>query len=287
MANHRVTVTVRSRIGDEGPLTVADAMRQVLDFFLLLEAAQTDEQGGKQVSWQLVHVSMESPFEASAEPFAVEAGVPADLIGRRAGYRVAISLEEITARGTVPDWMDESARERLRRIFKRNLNGVGRTDFRIGSEIPVVAIVEKTARAGLRALERDALEDEAKREDLSRSEYGSIEGDVAETTTYYHRPALTVRDRLTGQDVMCILTPELAGAIGAEHNWQEVWDARRVIVSGEVFYSAKGLPERVNVVDFRVVEPKEIAASAIFDSGFTAGMTSAEYIDKLREGDLG
>jgi hypothetical protein len=286
MASDRVTITVRSSIGDDGPLTVADAMRQVLDFFLLLEAAQTDQSGGNKVDWQLVQVSMGSPLEASAEPFATDPGIPADIIGRRASYRIASSLDEITNRGIVPDWMDEPVRERVRRILRRNLNGVGRTDFRFGDESAIV-IVEKTARAGLLALERNEFEKKAKQEDLSRSEYGSIEGDVAQTTTYYKRPALVIRDWATGHDVLCILTPELAESVGAQHNWQEVWEAKRIVVSGQIFYRADGLPNRITAAEFQTIEPKEITDADLLDSKFTSGMQPADYLEKLRDGDLG
>jgi len=234
-----------------------------------------------------VQVSMGSPLETSAEPFATDPGIPADLIGRRAGHRIASSLNEITTLGTVPEWMDEPVRERVRRILKRNLNGVGRTDFRFGDEFPAVVIVEKTARAGLIALERNELEEKAKQEDLSRSEFGSIEGDVAQTTTYYKRPALVIRDWASGHDVLCILTPELAESIGAQHNWQEVWEAKRVMVSGEIFYRADGTPNRITAAEFETIEPKEITDADFLDNKFTSGMSPTDYLEKLRDGELG
>ena len=68
MAPERVTISIVSSAGEDGPLTVDDATRQILDFFEMLSAAGGED--GKLISWRLVSVSMRSPLSVTAEPFS-------------------------------------------------------------------------------------------------------------------------------------------------------------------------------------------------------------------------
>lgn len=47
MVTERVTMTVESNIGEDGPLTVMDTLDQFKDAFELLSAAISQEPGGK------------------------------------------------------------------------------------------------------------------------------------------------------------------------------------------------------------------------------------------------
>lgn len=287
MPSERVTLTVRSNIGEEGPLTVEDAMRQILDFFEVLVDAQEEEENGRSVSWQLVNISMQSPLEASAEPFAFDPAIATEIIARRAKNRVVHAFNEITTTGRVPSWVKPSTREKVRRILKRNTNGIGRTDIKISDSEPIVAIVEKSARAGLLTLDRSDLETAAAQEDFSRTEIGSIEGDVIQTTTYHKKPALVIRDRVSGHDVVCVLSSDLADAVGPHHRWDEVWHSRRVLIGGELFYRPDGQVARIGATEFATIEPMELTSVEITDKNFTGGLSPVKYLEKIREGGRG
>lgn len=281
MAPERVTVTVRSDLGEDGPLTVNDALRQVLDFFDLLSAAQGTNEAT--VSWRLVSVSKSSPLQATAEPFAVVPGVDVDMIARHAKVAVAAAIEEITSDGRVPAWMDSSARDTARRILMRNTNGVGRTDIKLNDQAPVIMLVQRTAYVGLATLQRTEAEIVANEPDLSRTEYGSIEGKVADATTFRRHAALRVRDRRTEAEVLCVLSDELAQKT-AGHLWREVWEGARIIVCGHIQYNRKGLPTSIQADDIVEVSPRELSYSEIIDPNFTGGLEPPEYL--LRDGDV-
>lgn len=66
MATERVTVTVESNIGEDGPLTVMDTLDQFKDAFELLTAAIAQEPGGEKIKWRLERLSKNSPATVSA-----------------------------------------------------------------------------------------------------------------------------------------------------------------------------------------------------------------------------
>jgi len=69
----RITVTVESSLGEDGPLTVEDGLGQILDFFDLMTVAGDHFTQG--VGWSLVSVTKNSPLMATAEAFSTHPGV--------------------------------------------------------------------------------------------------------------------------------------------------------------------------------------------------------------------
>lgn len=282
----QVRITVRSSLGEDGPLAVQDALRQVLDYFDLLSLAQgRDDQSS--VTWHLVDITMASPLTAVGEAAASVPGVPVAAISRLARERVGSGLASIAERGLIPDWMDKEAQEKTRGLLYRNLNGIGRTDFHLDQNSPVVVIVERTARAGLIALDRAVLDRQSNEQDLSRTELGSIEGDVTDATTHYGKPAIRLRERVTGAEVVCVMSPDLAEKIGDRHAWREVWTGHRMMVSGEVVYKKDGTVLRVHADDMRPMDVASLSFSDLAIPGITGDLAPQEYLDSLWPGDDG
>lgn len=276
MAPERVTITIRSELGEDGPLTVNDALRQVLDFFDLLSEAQGEN--AETVSWRLVSVTKNSPLEAIAEPFSDVPGIDVTTIARNAKRATFSALDEITSGGDVPSWMSQRAREKMRSILTRNTHGVGRTDIKIDDVSPVVMLVQKKANVGLVSLRRAEDELSANEPDLSRSEIGSVDGFVAEATTYRRQPALNIRERRTGAQVLCVLSEKVAERAGA-HSWREVWDGARVLVYGRIQFNRKGVAASIRADDIIEIAPKELSyATDVADSNFTGGLEPVEYL---------
>jgi hypothetical protein len=166
MAPERVTVTIQSRAGRDAPLTVHDAMHQILDFFDLLSSAGGNESG--LVSWRLVDVSMKSPLSATAEAFSEVAGVFAEPIARREKAALASSIVDLSIKGTLPQWMDSQSLNKAREFFKRNMNGIGLTEIYFDENVPPLTIGDKIAFVALRAIERSEQALADKEIDLSR-----------------------------------------------------------------------------------------------------------------------
>lgn len=279
MPPERVTITVRPSTGDEGPLSVADGLRQVLDFFDLLTAAQGGPDG-EVVSWRLVAISKTSPLSATAEAYASITGVAPEIVARRGKARVADALRAITSGNRPPDWLDGVALIKTRALLERNLNGIGRTDisFDEAEQVPAI-IVERSARTALVALDKMELEKRAATEDLSHSEIGSLEGTIAGVTTFHGRPAIHLRESLRGDILWCVLSTEAAAELKATHSWGEVWEGRRVLVSGEIVYKKDGQPSRVNEASLAPIDGRPVNYDEIARPGILGGMTPSEYIE--------
>lgn len=286
MTPRRVTITIQSNLGEDGPLAVRDSLCQILDFFDLLGmiGKSSDQES---VAWNLVSISKSSPLSAVAEPVAAVPGFAVDVVADRATELVASAITELSAGKHAPDWMMPEARSKARNIFNRNLNGLGRTDITFDDERPSININERVARASLNALERTDLDEDAAEQDSSHSETGSIDGHVTETTTYHGRQAIKMRDRATGADVTCVFTEALAAEVGSEHSWSEVWEGRQVLVSGEIFYRRDGRISRIYATGLQNIEPKEINIRDVADPAFTDGLTPNEHLKKLWGGDIG
>ena len=139
-------------------------------------------------------------------------------------------------------------------------------------------------RSALRAqnfLDLKAAEEATQVEDLSRKEFGSVEGQVTGVTTYYGKPALMMRARLSGREVKCVLPSTHAEAIGAERKWDEVWRNQRVIVSGLCHYERTGNLFRVDADDVSPVASRDVPVSELRDTTFSDGLTPQEHLDRL------
>jgi hypothetical protein len=280
MAPERVTVTIQSSTGEAAPLTVRDAMRQLLDFFDLLSAAGGEE--GKLVSWRLVDVSMASPLSATAEAFSDIPGILAETVARREKSKVSHLFSEVTERGQVPEWMDDATRAKARSFFNRNLNGIGRTAIKFDDRAPLVVVVERSARAAIAAFETA---ERLETEDLSRSEIGSVEGNVIRLETYHGQPTLRIQERLHGTSIPCVLSAALAASIGHQHDWAEVWTGRRVLVSGELRFRPAGHVGRVYATNIQPIDDRDLTYEEISDPNFTNGLSAREYLSHLWEED--
>lgn len=259
-------------------------MRQILDFFALLAAA-----GGEQTSlidWQLVEVTMRSPLRATAQAVPNLPGIAAEPIARREKIALASSIAAMVRSEPIPDWMDEPTRERARALFARNMNGIGRMAIQFEDDAPLTIIDQNRARIAVETIdsERRVYLPE---EDRSRIEMGSVEGDVLLTGPYRGQPAIQLRERLSGADVWCIFTPEVAESIGPNHSWAETWRNRRVLVSGAINYGRDGLIRRVNVSSLRDIDPRPLSYGEVADPNFTGGLAASEYIESLWEEDVG
>jgi hypothetical protein len=198
MAPERVTISIISSAGEDAPLTVDDATRQILDFFEMLSAGIGEE--GKLVSWRLVEVSMDSPLSITAEPFSDMPGIVADEIARREKASLANWIGEAVTRGRVPEWLPQPVRRRAQSFFERNTTRIGRTVIKLDDEHPPIVVVERTARAAISALAAAPAQEPAP--DLTRTEVGSIEGYVLEVTTYRGRLAVRIKERITDVEVV-------------------------------------------------------------------------------------
>ena len=215
----RITVTIDApEVGT--PLAADEALRQFLDIFELLTAA-----GGVDASpvlWKLVDISKRNPVTMVAEAVSRLAGFPIEDVARREKAVLSEAIIDLTTRRRVPRWMDKSARLRAQSLFNRNTLTIGRTNinFAIPDQLDAT-IVEHSAKAAVSTLQ--VYEQSLEPIDRSRTEVGSVEAYVISAETHYGHPALRVKERLSGAEIVCVLLDELVESVGIEHNWAEVW----------------------------------------------------------------
>lgn len=277
MAGERVTIQVESNIGEDGPLTVMDTLHQFMDGFELLTAAIAQEPGGETVKWRLVHMSKNSPATAVAEAFTTDPSLAIGPLVYRGKRRFAEGMAAL-AEGQVVPWLEGQA-DLAKSLFKRNLNGVGRTVFDLEGDAPRAVVVEKVARQGLRAFAEAELAKEAI--DRSRSEFGTVDAHVAEAKTWNGRPALYVRDRISGKVFPCVLSNKLAEQVGPTHSWLDAWSGKRVRIKGEIFYDKAGTISRVSASNVTDVNPTPVSVSELKRIDLLNGRSPTEHVDRL------
>lgn len=254
-----VTIVVYPSGADSDALTVSDAMQQVLDIFALLAKAEAGRIGSEQVVWRLQSASTNSPFTVSAVAVASD---PVTVVDRQA-QAAKMALGEgwnglLSAREKAP-WIDTPTEQIVQRVLARSLNGVGRTDIRFDDdETPDIIIDHQAAVRADNYLRLVAAEAAAAEEDLTRTEYGGIEGYITDITTHYRKPAFVVRERISNRDITCVVMTQDAEVALGGHQWREAWTDQRVFVSGKIYYNAKGQILKVDAETLDPVQPKDV-----------------------------
>ncbi|MEL7685492.1 hypothetical protein AAG594_14230 [Citromicrobium bathyomarinum] len=277
MATERVTITVESNIGEDGPLTVMDTLDQFKDAFELLSAAIAQEAGGENVRWRLERLSKNSPATVTAVAYSADPDVTVSPMVHRGKMRFSRDMEALR-QGDVSPWLRSKAQV-AKKMLARNLNGIGKTTFSLDDEEPITVLVEKSARAGLKALQRAEIN--ADSEDRSRSEYGSIDANVSRTDTWFGRPALYVVERLTGRQFHIVLSEELAARAGPSHSWTDAWSEKRIRVKGRIYYDKEGSISRVSAVEMEDVNPVPVDLQSLRKADILGGKSPVEHLNDL------
>lgn len=275
----RATIKITPSVSDANLLTVVEAMRQVLDFVALLDSAEKSmNDDGEKIIWKLADATMNSPFALTLEAHAVDPASDIDDKAVRVKKVFQRGMDAVFTGKEIPSWMKKKdGRENLHNFLKRNMNGIGCTDLDLGNTIPPVSVSHRTADQAMAYIR--------KREDFTHSAYGTLEGTISRTETYYSKPSFFISERLTRREIRCnIVRLDLADKIGEEHRWSEVWNSKRVSVEGNIHYNADGDPDNVDIVDIKVIDAKQILADQFLDPNFTNGLRPSEYLDRLREG---
>jgi hypothetical protein len=277
----KIAITVRASGAHPDVLTVQDAMRQVLDIFELLSAGANGSQG---VEWKLSKATTNSPFHLEGEAVSFAPAVDVSVIARIQKNDLAEGLREI-AGGSVPEGWQPKQFEIAKRLYRRNLNGVGATvvDFESGAPVLVTPSLAEKAIQTLEAKIAPSLYDFP----IGREEIGTVDGTFANLSPYRNNPALAILDSRTGRTIWCLLSDDLQAKLTDKARYEDFWKHSRVMVSGRIRYDKSGQISLVNALDVQRIESRSVNASAIRDNNFTSGLSTSEYLDKFRDGALG
>lgn len=250
-------------------------MFQIADAFALLKG-----EGVAGFDWRLVTASTNSPFEAVGEIVAMPGASEAVLAHAALTTHEAYQGLSDVLDGDEPPPVLESAL--LKRFLARNLNGVGLTKIEpVGEAYAPLNVTPQVATDALKAIQ-------APLPPISpRRARGTIEGFLVDAGQYYRQPALKLKERLRGRIIWCVIPPELEPRFAKDTSLRDVWQNSRVRIRGWIEYSAHGKLARVIAETISHVRPGEVSDRDLFDQSFTSGLGSVEYIDRLRDGDLG
>ena len=286
--SNKVRVVVYPSGGSDDALTVKDAMEQVLDYFALLTKADARLPGSNvQVVWRLESASTNSPFTVEARPISSDPEVPIERRAVNAAQALHVGLNQLVRGEGKPIWFDQDAEKVMRRILGRQINGVSRTDFIASEASGPVVLDARLARKANVFLDLKAAEEASKLEDLSRKEHGSIEGQAIGLSTHYAKPALVIRERLSGREVKCVLPASQADEIGAQHQWKDVWGNQRVVVTGVCHFDKTGDLVRIEADSVVKVGGRDVPLSEFQDANFSDGLSPQEHLDLLWGADNG
>ena len=281
----KAKITVQAPADRPDVLDIRDAMLQVLDFFELLTADDDKEN----LVWNLTLATTNSPFHAEAEAVSVRPGVDIRAI---ANARISEASEFMVAvgRGEKPRrQIGQRRQSAAKRVWRRNTGGIGKTT--VTFDIPKVAEVIVTPFSAVLALEASARDEKAEFDYLpiarERTEHGSVEGVLLDVGTDYNQPSIRIIERKSGRTIACRVDQSVIDEIAGAASFRDVWEHRRVRVRGRIAFDQQGQIARVYARSIAHVVPRAMTFRDIEDQDFTSGLTTSEYIDKLREGTLG
>jgi hypothetical protein len=281
----KATVTIQAAAEHPDVLDIRDAMQQVLDFFELL----TGDDDRATIAWNITYAGTNSPFTAEAEAVSVQKDIDIRPIANLRISEVAEYLNDLSSgrRSTRP--ISLRRRKAAKKVFERNTRSVGKTIVRF--DLPKASTVTLTPINSLAALGVAEVIEGAgiyylpeKRE---RQEFGSVEGTIVDVRDDYNQPAIRIVERKSGKEISCRVDQDVIDEIANSTSLRDVWEHRRVRVRGMIIFDSDGQIKRIYAKSVSAVFPRSMTTKDIEDKNFTGGLGINEYLEKLREGELG
>lgn len=274
--NRTISITVHPSTVKGEYLTVEDALLQVLDIVSAAEASENESDGPRKIVWRLTDAHTNSPpFTVTAEAFSKDPEISVALEAGRALSHLQEDVQNLLD-GKRPKWLTPAVEKPLFRALKRNLNGVSHTDVKIDGEHAFVVNPAKAQKAVAWLQENTPQQD-----NFERTEIGTVEGEVIGLTKHYNAPALVVRERLSGERAVCVLSENLANEIGPNHSWMEVWQDQTHRFSGDLFYGKDGVLKRIKAHFIERVEWVDVPLSRLTEVNIVDDGEIQKHIDEF------
>jgi hypothetical protein len=282
----RFTITGHGPDTDAPPVEdLLDQIRDYLDILLDVEEAAAGAPGSA-IVWRVTEASRNSPVMFGLEAYP-------KVFATNIDQRVSIILAE-TARGLAtikkraerPRYFTNEVMRKARRIAERVTNGIGASTVNFGPGLPEIDLTPSSARNAMRNV--DAI---LAKPGKPYREVGSVEGYLrgVELDGFNRRIAYVV-DRVTGVPIKCVITQNAQQVIQdlSDRQIGDVWGRTRLQVTGLIFYSGPGHVDYIQADDVRFFRPNaELPqVDALIDEGFTGGLRSEEYLERVRNGTL-
>lgn len=283
MAN-TIKVKIQGGGADGSPSAddLVDQLRDYLDILEAVEAAYAAD-GQQAIVWRLVEARRYNPFEFTLH---ADSRVYATDVSRRAGAvvrRFSEGMNALKSTPARPPFFTDDALKKAGETFRRVTNGLSLSEFEFDDPVPGLRITPSVARSAEKNVQL-AL----KPVDKPYREFGSVEGVTRGADVDGHgRRLLFIRHRLTGEVVKCVLSGEALAKIGA-HTVADIYVGMRVHVRGVIRFNRPGHILQIEATDVVYARPRHELPTVddILDEGFTGGLRTEEYLERLRDGSL-
>ncbi len=272
-----VQISIAPSSSGFGELKIQDAMRQVGDFFGLLS-----DNNNRHVQWILESVSFNSPLVIKGKPINTQTGQPDQEVTGPIIREVASVFSCVSLRQSPSINLSSQKSEMFKQLLQRNTNGIDKTKYEFGSEIEPVTIDPSLAEFGLTLLDQPSGLDDLLAT-FPVQGYGSITGLLVQLGTYYNKPAIYVKDFISGKDIWCQVDQLTLDELKEKIRAKDVWERRNVRVEGMLDYDETG--KLTHITDGRVsyLTRKEVSLDKLYDPDFAEGLPSEKYLKSLRE----
>jgi hypothetical protein len=280
-----IKIQIVGRSAETDAPSVDDLLDQLRDYFDILrgveQAAAAD--GSEEIDWRVIDASKNSPLALEAGAFARQYAMNVD---NRAGivvWHTANGLRALQVGAVRPPFFDDKVLIKAEHLFERVTNGLAQTIVDHGAGLPIMELDRSKAYAAM-ANVRQLLKPQPKAYD----ETGSIEG-IAHgfDRDGWNNPVLKVKHRATGEDLTCRLTGQALEEI-EKRQVGEIWRNSRVLLYGTIHFKAPGRIHRIDANRIRFLRNSNDLPSLddVTDPDFTGGLSSEEYLVRLRNGSL-
>jgi hypothetical protein len=280
-----VTFKISGRGAETDAPTVDDWLEQIADYLDILRGVERAlaEDGQGAIDWRVLNASKTSPLSVQIGAFPT---TYATNIDERVGLVVRHTAAGLHALERVPErpiYFNDYVLGKVEQVFERVTNGLALSEIDFGAAAPPLVITPSIA-VGAAKNARLAKAPP----DRPYKELGAIEGyfDSVGKDGYGHR-LLWIRHRLTGNTIKCTLDGPALESIG-HHEIHEVFRGRRLLVIGTIYYKSLGHISQIQAdqVRFFPAAGELPGVDDILDKNFTGGLSSEEYLDRLRDGKL-
>lgn len=278
-----IKLSVRAS-GEVDSPTVEDLLDQVRDYFEILKGVEqaVAGDGANAIEWRVTKASTNSPISFEVEAYARDFAVNIDRRVEIVARQTAMGLAQLEESGERPPYFTDAVLARAERIFERVTNGLDKTVVDYGPDLPVMDLTPQIARRAA------ANVNTALRPDLKPyEEIGSIEGYIDSIEKDgWGKPIVRIRLRLNGEIIKCVVSGQALAAL-EEHQIRDVYRGKRVQAYGKLKYRGLGLLRDAEVFELRFLRERGELPDIedIQDENFTGGLSTEEYLARLRNGE--
>jgi hypothetical protein len=282
-----IVIQIEGRANDTDAPTVEDFFEQIRDYVDLIcavEKAVAEDQKSHLV-WRVTNATKSSPLRVFLTAFPDVYGTDISTRYSRTIKYTKDGLNALSKGEKAPVNFPIDALQYADKTFARISNGLAQTTLEFGNNSQTIIFDSETASKA-RKNTKKLLGSHDKEQ--SYIEVGSSEGTVQNIgRDGYGRGILTLRDRLTGTPIKCVLKEDAQSQIG-EHSILEVLSGSRIRVYGEKKFKSLGVLQEIEAEKVEFVRPDTQLPNYedIKDKDFTGGMRSEEYLERLRNGEF-